>query len=122
MNGENRTVNLAPGEKIHPEKYRLSGNLHLSYSGTVLQHTRRALKILTRWTETRDYEVFSMEEGDPVFEYFYPDRWYNVPQLRDRDFELWEWYCDICRPPVVLDTDETGARVLRYIDLARHLH
>ena len=45
-------------------------------------------------------------------------RWYNALQLMDRDFEIREWYWDICRAPVVLDTDETGARIPRYIDLA----
>ncbi len=65
MDGENRTVNLAPGEKAHLDTYRLSDNLHLSYGGTVPQHTRRALKILTRSTETGDHEVFSMEKATP---------------------------------------------------------
>lgn len=52
-----------------------------------------------------------IEAGTISFEYFWPDRWYNVFRFHGAGGDLMYFYCNINMPPVVSD------RRLDFVDL-----
>lgn len=90
---------LAPGEQVLVTKQNPEGEARISYPAQVIAYTGDRIQLRTRWTETADYGLFSMNRGNPVLEDFGRGRWYSVLRLMDCKHRLLGWYCDICRPP-----------------------
>lgn len=90
---------LGSPEQMLVTKQNLCGEPRISYPAQVIEYTGDGIQLHTRWTETADYGLFSMEKGDPVLEDFASGRWYSVLKLMDSEHRLVGWYCDICRPP-----------------------
>ena len=65
--------------------------------------------------EPLDIGAFVLEFGDAFIEYYYPDEWFNIFEVRRADGVLKGWYCNITEPP------EIGPGAIRWFDLALDL-
>lgn len=67
--------------------------------------------------ETADVGMFVIEPGDVFYEYYYPDRWFNIFEIHTSGGNLKGWYCNVCLPPEVAE----DKREIRWRDLALDL-
>ena len=59
----------------------------------------------------RHNDLGLIQQGTVSFEYFWPERWYNVFRFHEPDGRFRNFYCNISMPPTFSD------RVLDYVDL-----
>lgn len=87
-------------EGVTVYKLDSSGRIIWQYQGHCLFRTTEGLCLEAFFNrDDRDYGYALLKRGDRFVEYFYPDRWYNVFAVYDRDDGLLKgWYCNICRP------------------------
>jgi len=77
----------------------------LNYSGRVLAHTSGCI-ILEAYLHQGPFQTgpITLNPGDRFVEHYFPDRWYNIFELYDRDDGAFKgWYCNITRPAVIED-------------------
>ena len=83
-----------------------NGRLILSYPATVLERSNNHVRLEAFFSrEDMDLGYTTLKQGDRFIEYFYTDRWYNIFAIYDRDDGTFKgWYCNICRPSVIMET------------------
>ena len=82
------------------------------YRGRVISRDEMRLLLRTVWSRPDlDMGFVVLETGDGWTEYHFPGRWYNIFEMRTANGELKGWYCNITRPPVVIE-DEIRAEDL----------
>jgi hypothetical protein len=99
------------------QKQNLAGEVVVQYEGRVLKREVSAIT-LEAFFGRDDMEFLNivLKKGDRFVETFYSDRWYNVFELYDRDYETFKgWYCNIGKPAVIAQD------AVSYVDLALDL-
>lgn len=77
-----------------------------AYPGRVVARTPASVVLDTRWERPPlDLGYVVLEPGDRWRERFYADRWYNVFEIHAADGRLKGWYCNICRPARITETE-----------------
>ncbi|MGD2105453.1 MAG: DUF402 domain-containing protein [Anaerolineae bacterium] len=76
-----------------------AGHEIIRYAGEVLERTSCAIVLRSTWDrEPMDLGFIVLEPHDRWTEIFYPDRWYNIFEIRASDGHLKGWYCNVTRP------------------------
>ncbi|MER3513557.1 MAG: DUF402 domain-containing protein [Chloroflexota bacterium] len=109
------TEDTRPLFTVH--KLDLDGHEVIAYQGWLVARDDQRIILDARWQwETRDYGYATFEPGDRFLEYYYPQRWYTVFEVRAaQDDTLKGWYCNITRPAQI------EAQDIRSVDLALDL-
>lgn len=56
------------------------------------------------WTlGTVNLQLFTLTNGDVLYEYFYRQRWYNIFAVADAAGNRKGWYCNLARPAEIAD-------------------
>lgn len=109
------TEDTRPLFTVH--KLDLAGHEVIAYQGWLVARDDQRIILDARWQwEARDYGYATFEPGDRFLEYYYPQRWYTVFEVRAaQDDTLKGWYCNITRPAQI------EAQDIRSVDLALDL-
>ncbi|MGZ9234428.1 MAG: DUF402 domain-containing protein [Anaerolineales bacterium] len=103
--------------RIKVQKKNLAGEVIYEYEGILLDHDEHSIKLEALFDRAdMPFMDIVFKEGDRFVEYYYPDRWYNIFAIHDReDGKVKGWYCNIGKPAVFEDS------VVSYVDLALDL-
>ena len=88
------------------------GEIRKSWKANLLKEEETLLTLVGVFDAEVDHPVLGViKSGTISYEYYWPDRWYNVFWFHEPDGSFRNYYCNINMPP----TFENG--VLDYIDL-----
>ncbi len=91
---------------------KYDGSVRRTWKADLIEQTTSLYTFLGKFDETVDHpDLGRIEKGTLSYEYFWPDRWYNVFRFHEPDGQLRNWYCNVGMPPIL----EEGA--LSYVDL-----
>src|SRR3990170_6651589 len=97
-------------------KFLYGGKPSYVWTGRVVEQTGSGVVVEATFTHgRRDLGYVVLEPGDRWVESYFFDRWYNIFEIYGQDGELKGWYCNICTPARLRDTE------LTFIDLALDL-
>lgn len=115
MSANDRVIPDA-GETIVIRKILYDGQPSYTWEGTVTVSTGELLVIEATFNRgPRDFGYMVLEPGDLFVEFYYLDQWFNVFQIFSAQGDLKGWYCNIGRPPRLVEGE------LHYVDLALDL-
>lgn len=103
--------------KIHVQKKNPAGEVTYEYEGVLVRRDDHSI-VLEALFDRADMPFIDVvfKTGDRFVEYYYPDRWYNIFAVYDRDDgKVKGWYCNIGKPAIF----ENGT--VSYVDLALDL-
>lgn len=90
----------------------LGGNLKKSWKCRKLDVEGSTLILLGKFAEDVRHDDLGLVREDTLsYEYFFPDRWYNIFRFEEPSGTLRNWYCNITMPPEIAD------HTVNYIDL-----
>jgi predicted RNA-binding protein associated with RNAse of E/G family len=83
-----------------------AGELMFRYEGKVLERKANELLIEAFFgLEGRSMVDIPLKKGDRFLETYYADRWFNIYEIRDRDYDaLKGWYCNVASPAQLGET------------------
>jgi len=101
-------VSPAVGRKLAIHKRDHLGQEITQYSGVVLAEGQTWLILEAQFNipgeQDAGYTVFRF--NDRFVERYFTDRWYSIWEMHDvSDDRLKGWYCNICRPVTITETD-----------------
>ena len=100
------------GPEITVTARDLAGNIKKSWNCRRLNSEGSTLILLGEFAEEVEHsELGLIRSGTLSYEYFFPNRWYNIFRFEEPSGRLRNWYCNITMPPEVSD------HAVDYIDL-----
>src|SRR5689334_15069332 len=95
---------------INSRKY--DGTIRRSWQAALLSEDDGILIAVGIFTRTVDHpDLGSIAEKTVSFEYFWPNRWYNIFRFHTPDGAFRNFYCNIAMPPSV------NGDILDFVDL-----
>jgi protein associated with RNAse G/E len=92
--------------------YDLGGNLKKSWKCRKLDSEGSTLILLGEFAEDVQHNELGLIRASTLsYEYFFPDRWYNIFRFEEPAGVLRNWYCNITMPPEISD------HTIDYVDL-----
>jgi protein associated with RNAse G/E len=100
------------GPEISVNARDLDGNLKKSWKCRKIDSEGSTLILLGEFAEDVYHDELGLvRAGTLSYEYFFPDRWYNIFRFEEPAGILRNWYCNITMPPEISD------HTVNYIDL-----
>lgn len=100
------------GTEITVNARALDGQLKKSWKCRKIDSEGSTLILLGEFSEDVHHkELGLVRAGTLSYEYFFPDRWYNVFRFEEPSGTLRNWYCNITMPP------EISGHTVEYVDL-----
>lgn len=100
------------GSEVTVNARDLAGELKKSWKCRKLDREGTTLILLGEFTEEVQHDELGLvRAGTLSYEYFFPDRWYNVFRFEEPSGTLRNWYCNITMPPEISD------HTIEYVDL-----
>ena len=98
-----------------------AGRQKMAYRGEIVRHDEEVVVARCPWSlgTVLDLGGVMLEPGDVFYEYYYPERWFNVFRIVDAGERLKGWYCNVICPPRIQVMD--GSWEIRWRDLALDL-
>lgn len=88
------------------------GTVRREWTGEIISETSTRIDLVGVFERTIEHtDLGLIEAGTVSYEFYWPDRWYNIFRFESPGGELRNYYCNIAMPPVLTDTQ------LSYIDL-----
>jgi protein associated with RNAse G/E len=104
---------MRAGDDVRIVKLDERANEVASYAGRVVQASDELVVAACTWTWKRSVDVgpFTLEPGDRLCEFYFPNAWFNVFRVCDEKGALKGWYCNVTAPP------DMGGDQIRWRDL-----
>jgi uncharacterized protein len=100
------------GQIITVNALDVDGTLRRSWKCEFLGTEGRRIDLLGVFDRTVEHEhLGTIAKGTISYEHFWLDRWFNVFRFHRPDGQFFGYYCNICKPPQMLDGE------LTYVDL-----
>ena len=89
---------------ITVNKLNSLGEIKIQYQGEVLERSADRIIIQAFWEHPlKDLGYICFEPGDRFVEYYYTNRWFNIFDIANSNYERKGWYCNITEPAEIHD-------------------
>lgn len=100
------------GQPVTIKALKYDGSLRRSWNASLITKGSDLLIAVGKFEEAVEHhDLGAIEKGTFSYEYFWPNRWYNVFRFVDPEGAFRNFYCNIAMPPRV------HGNVLEFIDL-----
>lgn len=88
------------------------GTVRREWTGEIIGETSSRIDLVGVFERTIEHpDLGIIEAGTVSYEFYWPDRWYNIFRFESPSGELRNYYCNIAMPPTLTESQ------LSYIDL-----